>query len=98
VAPRPDARQACGHVRRQADHIVIEQPGPPETPDHAHPVLRLTPIGGFRFGLSLRRHTNRWEPIPVSGLLAEVFASAVAMFCAWLAPEPLLGGTSKTDH
>ena len=86
------------HVRRQAEHIIIEQPGPPETPDDAHPVLRLTSIGGFRFGLSLRRHTNRWEQIPVSGALADVLASAVAMFGAWLAPEPFLGGTSKTDY
>jgi|HubBroStandDraft_2_1064218.scaffolds.fasta_scaffold90323_2 hypothetical protein len=86
------------HIRRQAEHIVIEQPGPPETPDDTHPVLRLTPIGGFRFALSLRRHTNRWEPIPVSGPLAEVLASAVAMFGAWLAPEPLLSGTSKMDY
>jgi len=39
------------HVRRQAEHIVIEQPGPPKSPDDTHPVLRLTPIGGFRFGL-----------------------------------------------
>lgn len=76
------------HVSRQAEHIVIEQPGPPEAPDDRHPVLRLTPIGGFLFGLSLRRHTNRWEQIPVSGPLADVLASAVTMFGPWLAPAP----------
>jgi hypothetical protein len=77
------------HVRRQAEHIVIEQPGPPEAPDDRHPVLRLTPIGGSRFGLSLRRHSNRWEKIPVTGTLADVLASAVDMFGPWLAPESL---------
>ena len=86
------------HVRRQAGHVVIEQPGPPEAPDDRHPVLRLTPIGGFRFGLSLRRHTNRWEKIPISGAVADVLADAVGMFAPWLAPEPLIGGTSETDY
>jgi hypothetical protein len=86
------------HVRRQAEHVVIEQPGPPENPADRHPVLRLTPIGGFRFGLSLHRHTDRWEKIPVSGVLADVLASAVTMFGPWLAPEPLVGGTSEMDY
>lgn len=86
------------HVRRQADTIVIEQPGPPDAPEERHAVLRLTSIGGFRFGLSLRRHTGRWEPIPVSGVLANVLASAVSMFGPWLAPEPFVGDTSETDY
>lgn len=86
------------HVRRQAEHVVIEQPGPPEAPDDKHPVLRLTPIGRFRFGLSLRRHTNRWEKIPISGAVADVLADAVGMFGPWLAPEPIIGGTSGMDY
>lgn len=86
------------HVRRQAQHVLIEQPGPPDAPDDRHAVLRLTPIGGFHFGLSLRRHTNRWDKIPVHGVLANVLADAVAMFGPWLAPEPLLRGTSETDY
>lgn len=86
------------HVRRQAEHVVIEQPGPPEDPDDRHLVLRLTPIGGFRFGLSFHRHTGRWEKIPVSGVLADVLASAVSLFGPWLAPEPFVGGTSETDY
>lgn len=85
------------HICRQAEHIVIEHPGPPEDPDDRHPVLRLTPIGGFRFGLSLRRN-NRWQQIPVSGALADVLASATAMFAPWLAPEPFLRGTSGMDY
>lgn len=86
------------HVRRQAEHVVIEQPGPPEAPDDRVPVLRLTPIAGFRFGLSLRRHTNRWEKIPISGVLADVLANAVCMFRPWLAPQPLIGETCETDY
>lgn len=86
------------HVRRQAEDIVIEQPGPPEAPDDRYPVLRLTPIGGFRFGLSLRRHTNRWEKLPVTGPLAQVLTDAVKMFSSWLASEPLLSDISETDY
>lgn len=77
------------HVRRESEHVLIEQPGPPDAPDERYPVLRLTPIGGFRFGLSLRRHSNRWEKIPVSGVLADVLAAATAMFGPWLAHDPL---------
>jgi len=86
------------HVRRQAEHVLIEQPGPPEAPHDRHPILRLTPIAGFQFGLSLRRHTGRWEKIPVSGVLADVLAAAVAMFGAWLAPDLLIGVNSKMDY
>ena len=86
------------HVRRQAEHVFIEQPGSPDAPDDRHAVLRLTSIGGFRFGLSLRRHPNRWEKIPVSGVLADVLANAVTMFGPWLAPEPLMIDTSETDY
>lgn len=85
------------HVRRQAEHVLIEQPGPPDAPDNRQAVLRLTLIGGFRFGLSLRRHTNRWEKVPVSGVLADVLAGAVAMFGPWLAP-PLMIDTSEMDY
>ena len=85
------------HVCRQAEHVVIEHVGPEASDDH-HPILRLTPIGGFRFGLSLRRHTDRWEKIPVSGALADVLATAVSMFGPWLAPEPPLRGTSEMDY
>jgi hypothetical protein len=86
------------HVRRQAEHVFIEQPGPPDAPDDRYAVLRLTSIGGFRFGLSLRRHSNRWEKLPVSGVLADVLATAVTMLGPWLAPEPLMIDTSETDY
>ena len=62
------------HVRRQDEHIVIEQPGLPDAPEDRAPVLRLTPISGFRFGLSLRPSSGRWEILPASGVLADVLA------------------------
>ena len=86
------------HVRRAKDHIVIEQPGPPDDPNDCLPVLRLTPIGGFHFGLSLYRHTGRWEKLPVSGPLATVLADAVNMLGPWLAPQGNIPGNSGTDY
>jgi len=85
---------ALGHfdhleVRHDGQHIVIEQKGPPEDPDVRQPVLRLTPLGGLpvRFGLSFATHEERWEKVPVSGLLADVLSTAVAMFSPYLAPD-----------
>ena len=75
-----------GHlvVRWQGEHMVIEHPGPHDDPEDRDPVLRLTPLGGFDFGLSLRRHTGRWEKLPVSGLLGAVLIDAVQMLGPWL--------------
>ena len=85
------------HVRRQGTDVVIEQPGSPDAPEERDPVLRLTPIGGYQFGLSLRRNGTRWEKVPVSGVLADVLAQAVPMFGPWLAPD-VMGGTSGMDY
>jgi hypothetical protein len=34
--------------------------------------LRLTSLGGGQFGLSVKRHTGRWEKTPHSGTLPEL--------------------------
>jgi len=83
------------HVRRDREDVIVEQPGPPDDPDDREPVLRLTPIGGFRFGLSRASSNGRWEKMPVSGVLTDVLAQAVDMLAPWLAKEEtLLGDTS----
>jgi hypothetical protein len=68
-----------GHllVVLRGDHIFIEQPGPPEDPDDTYPVLRLSSIGNFRFGLSLYLHTGRWQPVPISGTISDVLSEAI---------------------
>ena len=88
------------HVRRDAEHIVVEHPGPPHDPEHREPVLRLTILGGLpvHFGLSFASHDGRWEKLPVSGLLADVLSQAVDMLGPYLAPDTLLGDTSETDN
>lgn len=34
--------------------------------------LRLTPLEGKRYGLSLKRHDGRWTRVPVQGSLAKI--------------------------
>lgn len=85
-------------VRRQAEHVLIEQPGPPEAPEEHDPVLRLTPIPGFRFGLSVLHHDGRWRKLPISGVLADVLAHAVAMFGILLARDEIISATSETVY
>lgn len=91
-----------GHlqVRHDGQHIVVEQPGPPDDPDNRCPVMRLTPLGGLpiQFGLSFASTEGRWQRLPVSGLLADVLHSAVEMLGPYLAPDRLLSDTSETDH
>jgi hypothetical protein len=36
--------------------------------------VRFTHLGGASFGLSVRRHTGRWEKAPYSGSLRELVA------------------------
>jgi hypothetical protein len=100
VRERLQALGDYGHLRvaLHGDHIVIAQPGPPEDPADGHPVLRLSGIGGFRFGVSLYRHTGHWEPVPISGVLNDVLAEAVTTLGPWLAPEPHFPGTSGTAY
>jgi hypothetical protein len=35
--------------------------------------LRLTHLGGAQFGLSVMRHTGKWEKSPFSGSITELF-------------------------
>ena len=67
-------------IRARGDHIYLgreEPPGPyaDEEPDDR---LRLSLLSGKRFGLSVRRHTGRWERTPFSGTLAELVEAVCA--------------------
>lgn len=88
------------HVRHDGQHIVIEQPGPPDDPDDRMPVFRLTPLGGLpvRFGLSFAPSDGLWEKLPISGLLADVLAAAIETLSPYLTPVTLLSDTSGTDN
>ncbi len=63
-------------IRVHGRQLVLGREDP--DPDGPFPDLvpddrvRLTHLGGSKYGLSVRRHTGRWEKIPFSGSLAEL--------------------------
>ena len=85
-------------VYRQGDHLVIAHAGPSDATDAPDPVLRITHAGHWRFGLSLRRHDGRWQPVPVAGAMVEVVAEAVRTFGPWLAKREVIRDTCGTDY
>lgn len=85
-------------VYRQGDHLFIAHTGPPDAPDDVDPVLRITHAGHWRFGLSLRRHDGRWQPVPIAAAMSDVIAEAVCTFGPWLAPRELIRDTCGTDY
>lgn len=52
------------HVRPRAGHLNVETE---DLQGVRVIVARATPLGAGAYGLSFRRHTGRWEPMPVSG-------------------------------
>jgi hypothetical protein len=89
-------------VYRAGDHLFIAHAGspdtPPDTPDDVDPVLRITHAGHWRFGLSLRRPSGRWQPVPIAGAMFQVLAEAVHTFEPWLAPREVIRETCGTDY
>ncbi|HEV8246775.1 MAG TPA: hypothetical protein VGP93_13450 [Polyangiaceae bacterium] len=85
-------------VYRNGDHVFVAHAGPPDAPDNVEPVLRITHAGQWRFGLSLRRPSGRWQPVPIAGAMFDVIAEAVRAFGPWLARRPVLSGTMETDY
>ena len=81
-------------IRHDGSHILVEHPGPPDDPDDALPVLRLTPLGGLpmQFGLSFASHEGRWEKLPIHGLLQDVLSEAVDTLAPYLEADEPSGG------
>jgi hypothetical protein len=62
------------YVRAWGDHLIIgrEEPFGPNGEMEADDRLRITVLKGASFGLSVRRHTGRWEKTPFTGTLEEL--------------------------
>ena len=62
------------YVRVWGDHLIIgrQQPFGPNGEMEADDRLRLTALNRSSFGLSVRRHTGRWEKTPFTGTLDEL--------------------------
>jgi hypothetical protein len=85
-------------VYRQGDHLFIAHVGPPDACEEGDPVLRITHVGHWRFGLSLRRPNGRWQPVPIAGAMFEVIGEAVRTFGPWLAPQGDIRDICGTDY
>jgi hypothetical protein len=85
-------------VYRQGDHLFIAHVVPSDARNDVDPVLRISHAGHWRFGLSLKRPSGRWQPVPISGALVDVIAEAVRTFGPWLAPREVIRSTCGTDY
>ena len=62
------------YVRTWGDHLIIgrHEPFGPDGEMEADDRLRLTALKNSSFGLSVRRHTGRWEQTPFTGTLDDL--------------------------
>jgi len=60
-------------VRVRGKHLTLvrEETGPGGEPED-DPRVRLTHLGGETFGVSVLRHTGKWERTPFAGSIEEV--------------------------
>lgn len=56
------------YVRVHGDHLILGRTEEGRATDR----VRLTKLATHRYGLSVKRHTGRWERTPFSGNLPEV--------------------------
>jgi hypothetical protein len=82
------------HVRAHGRHLVVET----DTPEGPWPVARLTHLPTGEFGISFRRHTGKWEPMPFAGPLAKVVADLCDTLASYLARDEHPLDTCETDH
>jgi hypothetical protein len=61
------------YVRVRGEHLIAgrtERVGPEQAPESDDRV-RFTRLGGNDYGLSVKRHTGRWEKTPFRGTLEQ---------------------------
>lgn len=68
-------------VRARAGHLNVEVTN---EQNEAWIVARATPIGDGSYGLSFRKHTGQYEPMPVSGTLDDVADGLTGFLAAYL--------------
>ncbi len=60
-------------VRIHGDHLIVGRPVPKDDAGGEHDDrIRLTQLGASSWGLSVKRHTGRWEQTPFSGTMPEM--------------------------
>ena len=76
------------YVRVHGDHLILGRaekiPSTPETENLDR--VRLTRLSASTYGLSVRRHTGRWERTPFSGSMKDM-VDTILDFMQHLIPE-----------
>ena len=74
-------------VRVHGDHLIISRD---EEADSGECIrddrVRLTKLGATEWGLSVKRHTGRWEKTPYAGTMEEVVDAMLAFMQHLIAP------------
>ena len=75
------------YVRVHGDNLVlgrqeVRPDGEPEKSDR----VRLTRLGSSSFGLSVKRHTGRWERTPFSGRMEDMVQTILTVMQHLVAP------------
>jgi hypothetical protein len=78
---RTRGKYAHVHVRPQAGHLNIEAEGVQGT---RVITARATPLDATEYGLSFRKYTGQWEPMPVSGSLEQIAEGMIELLGPYL--------------
>ncbi|PNG46067.1 hypothetical protein WDL1P3_00117 (plasmid) [Variovorax sp. WDL1] len=70
-------------VRPYGKHLLIQMHRGDDVVDI---IARLTEVSRTRYTAAFRSHTGRWEPLPVSGDLAQSAAAVATLLAPYLEP------------
>ena len=78
------------YVHARGKHLTVgrEVPEPDDQKPEADDRVRLTHLGNGQFGLSVMRHTGKWEKTPFRGTLDELVGVMRGTMQHLLAPWP----------
>ena len=83
-----DERTAGTYVRVHGDNLIIgrREPWGPDGEVENDDRVRLTKLGASTYGLSVKRHTGRWERTPFSGSMEEMVEVILTLMQHLVAP------------
>ena len=76
------AATAGMYIRVHGDHLILGRTEEGQPEDR----VRLTKLASHRYGLSVKRHTGRWQRTPFSGNLQEVMNAITGFMQHLVAP------------
>jgi len=81
-------RTAGMYVRMHGDHLILSRREPigPNGEFENDDRVRLTRLSADTYGLSVKRHTDRWERTPFSGSLEEMVDTILGCMQHLVAP------------